>query len=145
MQEVTVKQATTPAEMEAIGAMRRKVFVEEQGVAEALELDGLDDIAYHAVAYCHGLIVGTGRLLVQSNGDALIGRMAVNKDSRRTGIGGRVLEFLENAASTMGADRITLHAQYYVRQFYLIAGYTMDGEPFEEAGIQHILMSKPLG
>ena len=144
MAEAIVKQATTTVEMEALGALRRAVFVEEQGVAETLELDGLDDLAYHAVAYLDGVIVGTGRLLVHPDGDALIGRMAVSSEARRAGIGRRVLKFLEGAASTMGADRIMLHAQYYVAQFYLLNGYSTDGEPFEEAGIQHILMRRLL-
>ena len=43
-------------------AVRRAVFVDEQGVPERLELDGRDDEATHFVAYDGGRPVGVARL-----------------------------------------------------------------------------------
>jgi len=37
-----------------------------------------------------------------------------------------------------------VHAQTYVAEFYSRAGYNTEGEPFDEAGIQHIIMRKSL-
>jgi len=142
MAEVIVRQATTEGEMTALRALRLSVFVEEQGVPEALEIDGLDALAYHAVACVEDSIIGTGRLLVLPGGDALIGRMAVQSDVRRIGIGANVLKFLEDAAAKMGAPGVIVHAQTYVSEFYLYNGYNSEGEPFEEAGIEHVLMRK---
>ena len=144
MAEVIVRQATTEAEMAALRALRLAVFVQEQGVPEALEIDGLDALAYHAVACVEDAIIGTGRLLVLPGGDALIGRMAVQIDVRRIGIGGHVLKFLEDAAVKLGAPETVVHAQVYVADFYLQNGYRQEGEPFQEAGIQHVLMRKSL-
>ena len=144
MAEVIVKQAITEAEMAALRALRMAVFIEEQGVPEELEIDALDALAYHAVACVDDAIIGTGRLLVLPSGDALIGRMAVQIDVRRIGIGGHVLQFLEDAAVKLGVPEVIVHAQTYVSEFYSRAGYNTEGEPFDEAGIQHIIMRKPL-
>ena len=144
MAEVIVKQAITEAEMAALRALRMAAFIEEQGVPEELEIDALDALAYHAVACVDDAIIGTGRLLVLPSGDALIGRMAVQIDVRRIGIGGHVLQFLEDAAVKLGVPEVIVHAQTYVSEFYSRAGYNTEGEPFDEAGIQHIIMRKPL-
>ena len=144
MAEVIVKQAITEAEMAALRALRMAVFIEEQGVPEELEIDALDALAYHAVACVGDAIIGTGRLLVLPGGDALIGRMAVQIDVRRIGVGGHVLQFLEAAAVKLGVSEVIVHAQTYVSEFYSRAGYNTEGEPFDEAGIQHIIMRKPL-
>ena len=144
MAEVIVKQAITEAEMAALRALRMAVFIEEQGVPEELETDALDALAYHAVACVDDAIIGTGRLLVLPGGDALIGRMAVQIDVRRIGVGGHVLQFLEDVAVKLGVPEVIVHAQTYVSEFYSRAGYNTEGEPFDEAGIQHIIMRKPL-
>jgi predicted GNAT family N-acyltransferase len=39
---------------------------------------------------------------------------------------------------------VTLHAQRSAEAFYLRLGYAPHGEPFEEAGIAHIEMRRPL-
>jgi len=144
MAEVIVKQAITEEEMRALRALRMAVFIEEQGVPEELESDALDALAYHAVACVDDAIIGTGRLLVLPAGDALIGRMAVQIDVRRIGIGGHVLQFLEDAAVKLGVPEVIVHAQTYVSEFYSRAGYKFEGDPFDEAGIQHIIMRKSL-
>ncbi len=144
MTEVIVKQAITEAEMAALRALRMAVFIEEQGVPEELESDALDALAYHAVACVDDAIIGTGRLLVLPGGDALIGRMAVQIDVRRIGVGGHVLQFLEDVAVKLGVPEVIVHAQTYVSEFYSRAGYNTEGEPFDEAGIQHIIMRKSL-
>lgn len=144
MAEVIVRQATTESEMAALRALRMAVFVEEQGVPEELEIDALDALAYHAVACLDDSIIGTGRLLVLPGGAALIGRMAVQIDVRRIGIGGHVLQFLEDAAVKLGVPEVIVHAQTYVSEFYSRKGYNPEGKPFNEAGIQHIIMRKSL-
>ncbi|HWW71426.1 MAG TPA: GNAT family N-acyltransferase, partial [Duganella sp.] len=56
--------------------IRFEVFVEEQKVPAELEMDHMDAVCVHAVAYdAAGKPVGTGRLLP----DGHIGRMAVRK------------------------------------------------------------------
>ena len=144
MPEVTVRRAQSAEDLEALHALRWQVFVEEQGVPPELESDELDETACQALAFVDGAAAGTGRVVMLESGEARVGRMAVRADVRRQGIGGRVLRLLEAEAAKEGAVEVTLHAQRYVSAFYLAHGYAEDGEPFEEAGIEHIMMRKRL-
>jgi len=73
---------------------------------------------------------------------ARIGRMAVDIEWRRKGIGGRLLRFLEAEATAQGVSTYILNAQEYVKDFYAAHGYVERGETFLEADIVHILMRK---
>ncbi len=147
MPSITVKLIETPAELEAAFSLRIRVFVGEQGVPADIELDEFDtdDDTVHAVALHDGVVIGTGRLLPDVDGKGPhIGRMAVEQDRRRDGVGGQVLDFLEEQGRERGFRQITLHAQEYVKSFYAGHGYREVGEVFEEAGIPHREMVKEL-
>jgi predicted GNAT family N-acyltransferase len=141
---LAVKRSESHEEAEAVRILRTRVFVEEQGVAPELEIDGLDDTAVHAVAYQDGAVIGTGRLILDTSTDARIGRMAVEASLRRSGVGSAVLAFLESEARSQGIIRVTLHAQYYVKEFYAKRGYHERGDTFMEAGILHVEMTKDI-
>ena len=146
-QNITVKRVETPGELEGAFALRIRVFVGEQGVPADIELDEADTApdTVHAVAVHDGVVIGTGRLLADVDGRGPhIGRMAVEQDRRRDGIGGRVLQFLEDQGRELGYRQITLHAQEYVKSFYAQHGYREVGESFMEAGIPHREMVKDL-
>ena len=115
-------------------AIRRTVFVEEQGVPEAEEWDGQDDSSRHFIAEdASGTTVGTARLMPSGQ----IGRMAVLKHLRGSGIGARLLAAAVDAARQGGYPSIFLHAQTQAAGFYERAGFRAIGEPFMEAGIEH--------
>jgi YbgC/YbaW family acyl-CoA thioester hydrolase len=127
------------------GRIRSEVFVEEQGIPKELEWDEADATALHAVAYNRlGQPVGTGRLLQAGEGVVKIGRMAVNRVLRGGNVGRQVLDALMEAARTKGAKEVVLHAQTSAQGFYQRQGYLPRGTPFEEAGIPHQTMFKPL-
>ncbi len=145
--DITVKPIETPAELEGAFSLRIRVFVGEQGVPADIEVDEADTDpgTVHAVAVHNGVIIGTGRLLPDVDGKGPhIGRMAVERDRRRDGIGGQVLNFLEDQGRARGFRQITLHAQEYVKSFYAGHGYREVGDIFEEAGIPHREMVKEL-
>ena len=124
-----------------LSAIRRGVFVEEQGVAEALEWDGLDPACRHVMAQsASGEAIGTGRLLP----DGHIGRMAVLPAWRRRGVGSALLTELVAMARSRGDGQVVLHAQAYVIDFYRRAGFEAVGAQFMEAGIPHVLMQMRL-
>ncbi len=128
-------------ELEAhAGAVRTEVFVREQAIPEALEWDEHDAISQHCVAFLGTSAVGTGRLL----GDGRIGRMAVLAGQRRGGLGGRILERLIDAARERGDTKVTLSAQTRVLAFYRRHGFVAHGEVYQEVGIEHQEMSRPL-
>lgn len=122
---------------QAAGAVRHDVFVVEQGVPEALELDEMDACSLHALALDpSGQALGTGRLLP----DGHIGRMAVLAAARGQGIGGAILGTLVEQARRRGDRFVLLHAQTHAEAFYRRHGFVPEGEQFMEAGIPHILM-----
>jgi predicted GNAT family N-acyltransferase len=134
----------TAADWPQVAALRTRVFVEEQGVPAELEQDAHDATAVHALAEDdEGRVVATGRLLVR-DGRAVIGRMAVHAAARGRGYGAAVLAELHRQAVALGLTEVELHAQLPARGFYERAGYTAVGGVYEEAGIAHVTMRRPL-
>ncbi len=124
-------------------ALRERVFTYEQGIRREADQDGRDDEATHVIAFTDGALVGTCRIVVVGE-VAMLGRLAVEREDRRRGIGRAVLEEAERAALAVGARRVALHAQILVRDFYEQEGYSAYGEVFEEEGIEHVAMEKRL-
>ncbi|MDF2463210.1 MAG: family N-acetyltransferase [Ramlibacter sp.] len=130
---------------EHAGGIRTEVFLNEQGIPAEMEWDEGDRTAIHAVAY-NGLDqpVATGRLLQASPGMARIGRMAVHRAVRGSGVGRQVLEALVSAAKARGDHEVMLHAQRSAESFYLGLGFVPRGQPFDEAGIPHVEMHRAI-
>lgn len=134
---------------EGARAVREAVFVQEQGIAREDEWDEADHTAVHAVVTNRlGMPVATGRLLVEGapgSGTARIGRMAVDRTLRSSGVGRQVVQALEQAARARGDTRVVLGAQRSAEGFYARLGYAPYGEPYEEVGIPHVGMARALG
>ena len=141
---LTIRLVDNEAELEAAIAVRFRVFVDEQSIPPEEELDEADATASHAIALSQDKVVGTGRLVWRDDGSALIGRMAVDAQWRRKGVGGEILKFLEESARDQGLTHAVLHAQEYVKSFYAAHGYQQHGDTFLEVGIPHVEMRKNL-
>ncbi|MDO8299964.1 GNAT family N-acetyltransferase [Lacisediminimonas sp.] len=124
----------------AAAPLRHAVFVVEQGVPLALELDEMDPLAEHAVAWIGEQAVGTARLLP----DGHIGRMAVVAAQRGCGIGAALLHVLIERARLRGDPAVRLHAQVQASGFYRRFGFVEEGDVFDDAGIPHVAMRLPL-
>lgn len=117
--------------------VRMEVFVVEQRVPAELEVDEWDEQSLHAVACdADGVVVGTGRLLP----DGHIGRMAVVQRKRGTGVGSLLLRALMDAARERGHKEVVLSAQVHATPFYRRHGFAEEGEPYDDAGIDHVTM-----
>jgi YbgC/YbaW family acyl-CoA thioester hydrolase len=138
-------------------AVRRAVFIVEQGIDEADEWDDWDEQAVHAVVRNHcGLAVATGRLMLQladphatpadapMPGHCRIGRMAVLRSARGVGLGALVLQGLIEEARRQGMATAHLHAQCSAQGFYAQAGFVAVGAVFDEVGIPHQAMQMAL-
>lgn len=123
-------------------AVRRTVFVEEQGVSEDIEYDGLDEEAIHFLAYDEGEPVGTTRLRPLDASTGKVERVAVRQEWRGEGWGRRLMEAAERTARDRDLDTLVLHAQQSVEEFYRDCGYETTSSVFEEAGIPHVEMEK---
>lgn len=128
-------------------AVRRAVFVDEQGVPESLEWDEYEETATHFVAYDAGRPVGAARYReYELDGDRVckVERVAVLEASRGEDWGRRLMESLEAEAKEADFDRFYLHAQTTAQAFYEQLGYEQVGEEFLEADIPHVKMVKRL-
>jgi predicted GNAT family N-acyltransferase len=123
--------------------LRVRVFCDEQGVERRAELDGLDDEATQIVAVDDAEVIATCRLRFV-NGECKLERMAVERRHRGGGVGRALLDAAEDEAGRLGASSMLLHAQRRAEGFYAAAGYRAEGEPFDEEGIEHVRMRKPL-
>ncbi|MGI4849791.1 MAG: GNAT family N-acetyltransferase [Janthinobacterium lividum] len=122
----------------AARAVRDEVFVTEQAIPVELEWDDMDAVSLHAVACnANGEPIGTGRLLP----DGHIGRMAVSRAARGTGVGGLLLQALMQQARARGDAAVVLSAQAHALPFYQRHGFVPQGEPYMEAGISHVSMA----
>ena len=124
------------------GAIRHEVFVHEQNVPIEMELDEMDAQCVHAVAYdSEGVAIATGRLLP----DAHIGRMAVRKQARGSGVGSALLQRLMLTAQQRGETDVVLSAQLQAEAFYGRHGFKREGLEYREAGIPHVSMRHRFG
>jgi predicted GNAT family N-acyltransferase len=124
--------------------LRRRVFVEEQGVAPAEEWDAHDEAgggALHFVARAGERTLGCARLR-PVDGAAKIERVAVLRESRTLGVGRALMEAAETAAWRRGAPLLRIHAQSAVIPFYERLGWRASGPEFREADIPHRKMEK---
>ncbi|MFD8234532.1 GNAT family N-acetyltransferase [Streptomyces sp. NPDC059696] len=149
-----VRVAEDPADREACFAVRKEVFVVEQGVPQDVEYDEHDAGAVHVLAIREdGLPLGAGRLLY---GEAAVartgagpsvgslGRLAVTAFARGLGVGAALVRAIEDAARARGLTAVDLHAQTHARGFYERLGYEPYGPEYAEAGVPHQGMRRSL-
>ncbi|MEV5005315.1 GNAT family N-acetyltransferase [Streptomyces sp. NPDC055692] len=146
--------AEDPADREACFAVRKEVFVVEQGVPQDIEYDEYDALAVHVLAVREdGVPLGTGRLLygaeaaAKTGGDPAVGslgRLAVTGDARGLGVGAALVRAIEDAARARGLSAVDLHAQSHALGFYERLGYEAYGPEFPDAGIPHRAMRRAL-
>lgn len=128
----------------ACRALRRAVFIDEQGIAEADEWDDLDAGAIHLLALQDGRPIGTARLLTEGE-TGKIGRVCVLASARGTGAGVALIEAALDALRTRpGLTRAKLGAQCHALGFYERLGFAAFGPIYDDAGIPHRDMSRPL-
>ncbi len=133
-----IRLADWTADEAAIRAVRRQVFVVEQGIPESLDFDGRDPECLHALAFSKETPVATGRMAP----DGHIGRLAVLTRWRHRGLGTAMILFITALARQRGLLRVTLNAQQRAMNFYRQLGFVPQGEPFMDAGIPHMRMER---
>lgn len=118
-------------------ALRRIVFIEEQGVSEADEVDDKDDEAIHLLATLNGKPVGSARLLI-SGETGKIGRVCVLAETRGTGLGAQLMRAaVDRFRQIPGVTKVKLGAQTHALAFYERLGFEAHGPEFDDAGIAH--------
>lgn len=144
MTAVLVRAVSNEADRERCFAIRKTVFVDEQGVALEVELDAHDAGATHLLAEIDGRPVGTMRWRMTAPGRAKIERVAVLREARGNGAGAELIRAAMDQIRASGAGEAVLHAQSSATAFYLKLGFLPEGKPFLEEGIEHVHMRRPL-
>ncbi|MCO8305895.1 GNAT family N-acetyltransferase [Streptomyces sp. RKCA744] len=152
-------QVVTDGDLTGCFAVRREVFVVEQRIPEEEEMDAYDAHAVHLLATdAEGAPVGTVRFLHGAAADkkyahagvdgattAVLGRLAVTRAARGTGLGAELVRAVEAEARRRGLDEVYLEAQMHALGFYERLGYEAYGAEFDEgSGIPHRAMRRPL-
>ena len=149
-------------------AVRRRVFMEEQGYTDEFDAIDYDARCIHVTLYVDGELVGCSRIFPEplertlapsspqspaspfDEGVAhdvvyLLGRVAVLPAFRRRGLAGFIVQAGERAAQESGAQLIKLHAQEYVQSLYTKQGYEQIAlVDYEDEGQPHVWMAKKL-
>jgi predicted GNAT family N-acyltransferase len=121
-----------------IRRIRHAVFTQEQAIDKDLDFDGQDSQAVHVLVRKENRFVAAGRML----DDGHIGRLAVLREHRGQGLGAQAVEALVQEARRLGMTRVYLGSQKHAVGFYEKLGFSERGEPFMEAGIEHVEMEK---
>jgi ElaA protein len=116
-------------------ALRREVFIDEQGISEADEIDALDTHCLHLLAFVDDAPAGTARIMIK-DGIAKIGRVCVVSSHRGTGLGKALISACMEVSRAKGSTA-RLGAQLQALGFYEALGFTAVGPVYDDAGIDH--------
>jgi predicted GNAT family N-acyltransferase len=118
-------------------SIRRKVFVEEQGVDPKLEYDHEEESHYYLLIL-GGKAIATARWRETEKGIKLE-RFAVLPEYRNRGLGALILkEVIKDVISL--EKTVYLHSQLRVVPFYERNGFIKEGPIFYEANMGHYFM-----
>jgi len=123
--------------------IRRKVFVEEQGISENIVFDEYDYLAIHAIVFQgtnQGKAIATGRMVYDGD-SCTLGFIAVLKEHRGNQYGDFVVRMLINKAFNAGVERVIVNAQVENVDLYKKIGFIQEGEEFIAEGLQQIRMT----
>jgi predicted GNAT family N-acyltransferase len=139
-----VKIAETELEKEQAFDIRRKVFVDEQGVALHIEMDEHDDSATHFIGYELEQPIAAARIREYEQGVGKVERVCVLPEYRGQNFGANLMTQLEDYARSIGYFRLKLNSQTHALPFYEQLGYEVISPEFMDAGIPHHQMEKTL-
>ena len=127
---VTIRISQSLEAIKASQSIRREVFVEEQGIATELDVDGQDNRSFHILATVNNEVVGTSRITPLENGEGVLSRVAVKKAFRGAGIASKLVKAALDQAMDMDLQRVEINPHDHLKAFYETFGFTF----LEEAG-----------
>jgi ribosomal protein S18 acetylase RimI-like enzyme len=145
---MSIRPPHTPAEWAAYYALRyevlRRPWNQPAGTERVPEDDGPG--ALHAAAFdAAGNVQAVGCLHPNGPTQGQVRFMAVASEAQGQGLGGQVLDFLEEQARAAGLKEIVLHSRENAVRFYERHGYAMVAPSHTLFGtIPHFLMRKTL-
>ncbi|MEH7401061.1 MULTISPECIES: GNAT family N-acetyltransferase [Bacillaceae] len=143
---MNTKKIMNEEELKIAFAIRKDIFVKEQGVPLEDEFDQYDKLngdCQHILVHYNEQPVGTGRIRFV-DGVGKLERICILESFRKFGLGKNIIKALEEIAEEQGASKVKLHGQTHAEGFYKKLGYHTSSDVFIEDGIPHILMLKEI-
>ncbi|MCC4240454.1 GNAT family N-acetyltransferase [Thalassospira povalilytica] len=148
--------AMTPHQIHSLLQLRQQIFIIEQDCIFP-EIDGLDPLCTHLLAVDKAAngrdVLAAARIVAPGvdpghaeQGDRpAIGRVVTSEKLRGQGIGRTLMtRAIDVCAQEFGGKPIYLNAQLYLKAFYQSLGFVQFGDVYEEDGIPHICMERPV-
>lgn len=140
--QISVRIADTPELRKTAFAIRKIVFVNEQGISAEDEFDAFEDHSRHFLAKGSNTenSIGTARWRKTEQGVKLE-RFCVLPQYRKLGVGSALLKaVLEDIHCRTNSERLYLHAQLDALPLYHKFGFLIEGDEYLECGIAHHTM-----
>lgn len=111
-------------ETQAIRELRKKVFVEEQGMNTEIIEDKCENECIQLIGVYQGNIIGHLRICKISNDKYKIQRVCIDSDYRKHGFGQRLISYAEEEIKKNGGDTVILWSQHRAESYYKKLGYS---------------------
>ena len=148
---VVCRPAASAEEVALHHEIRRRVFVEEQGIFTVSDRDHHDDdlATVHVLGLCGDVAGGAVRLYPLVDPEAAErepglwkgDRLAVLQDFRHNGLGAPLVRFAVATAGALGGRTMIAHIQPPNVAFFERLGWHRVGEPVEFVGLPHQTMA----
>jgi ElaA protein len=138
--------ALTTKELYEILRLRSEIFVVEQQCI-FLDQDNKDFSCQHLMLYANKQLMAYARIVPAglSFPEPSIGRIVSSDAARGKGFGKQLLQLaIENCQRLYGNQPIQIGAQLYLKAFYESFGFQQVSEIYDEDGIDHIDMIRPV-
>ncbi len=129
----------TNSELYQLLRLRSEVFVVEQDCVYQ-DVDNKDQKALHVLGIKNGELVAYTRIFKPGDyfKNASIGRVVVNQDQRKFGLGKQIMQAsLAAIEQKFPNEPIEISAQSYLLKFYSELGFNAFGDEYLEDGIPH--------
>ena len=140
-----IRSPTSEEEWERYDNFRWEVLRKPLKMSHIPLKDNLEEASIHLMGVTsEGKVLACGRLHLNTSYEAQIRYMGVSEDLRRSGIGSKMIEKLEEEAINQGANQIMLNARENAVAFYKSLGYFEVGPYESDIQIPHTRMEKQI-
>jgi predicted GNAT family N-acyltransferase len=145
MPNYSIKSPENKEEWDSYLLFRWEILRKPLGMSKDSLADSIEDESFHLMGIDEEKnVIASGRVHFNSENEAQIRYMAVDKNYKRKGVGTEIVKELENYALSKGIVSMILNARENAISFYLSLGYEEVGPYQSDTGIPHKTMKKEL-
>ena len=145
MPNYSIKSPENVEEWDSYLLFRWEILRKPLGMSKDSLTDSIEDESFHLMGIDEEKnVIASGRVHFNSENEAQIRYMAVDKNFKRKGVGTEIVKELEKYALSKGKVSMILNARENAISFYLSLGYEEVGPYQSDTGIPHKTMKKRL-